>query len=195
MKTLSAFLLMVLSVGSANAAVYHGIFTGTVANLSEYAPFNNGDAFTLRFEIDTASAAPHYVGLDIAGVTGTFGNTFLTIGDDEGGIQDRFSMLSVLDSPVGIFDGQPNSNLSLEFIGGTGVFSGVNLDQPFVHTQFNTLGGSFDVNSAGYYGDLLVTSGFYAPGALPPVPLPAAAWLFGSGALGVLGFPRGCRKR
>lgn len=190
MKIFIALLFTCLSVNSAFAAIYHGIFTGTVDNLSEFSPFNNGDSFTVRFEIDTTSGSPLFVGLDIEGTTGTFGNTSVGILDSFSGTEDSFSMISVLDSPDGIFDGSPNSNISLAFIGGTEVFSGNDLAQSFFHTDFNSLTGSFDADAAGYGGDLLITSGAYLPGSLPSVPIPAAVWLFGSGLLGLIGFAR-----
>lgn len=192
MKIPIALLFVCLPVSSAFAATYHGIFTGTVDNISDpgLAPVSNGDSFTVSFEIDTTTNIPLFVGLDIEGVTGTFGNTFVEIFDNESGTQDRFVMLSALDSPDGIFDGNPNSNLSLEFIGLADVFSGNSLAQPFFHTDFNSLFGSLDVGGAFYGADLLITSGAYLPGSLPSVPLPSAVWLFGSGLLGLTGFAR-----
>ena len=191
MKILIVLLFACLSVNSAVAAVFHGIFTGTVGNLtaSGLTPISNGDSFTLRFEVDTVTTITLFAGLDISGVTGTFGNTAISIG--EFSTEDRFGMTSTLDSPVGIFDGKPNSNVGLEFIGGTGVFAGVDLAQPFTHADFNSLSGSFDVGAADYFGDLIITSGFYMPGSLPPqVPVPAAMWLFGSGLIGLVGVAR-----
>lgn len=190
MKILFVLLFACLSSNSAFASIYHGIFTGTVDNLTEFAPFSNGDSFTLRLEIDTTTNIPLFVGLDIEGVTGTFGNAFVEILDNESGIQDRFSMITALDSPDGIFDGNPNSDLYLDFIGGTEVFSGNSLAQFFTIADFNTLSGSFGVNSAEYFGDLVLATGFYIPGPLPPVPLPAAIWLFSSGLLGLIGVTR-----
>lgn len=190
MKLFIAILFTSLYANNAFAVIFHGIFTGTVDGLSETSPFSNGDSFTVRFEMDTTTNIPLYVELNIEGVTGTFGNTFVEILDNESGIQDRFSMISALDSPLGIFDGNPESNLYLDFYGDTGVFSGNDLAQPFFHTDFNTLEGGFDVGSAGYFGFLDVTSGAYLPGSLPPVPLPATVWLFGSGLLGLIGFAR-----
>ncbi|GAB4506937.1 MAG: hypothetical protein Tsb0026_00110 [Sulfuricaulis sp.] len=195
MKRIIAILLACLSVNSASAAIYHGIFTGTVDNIMNgisNAPFSNGDPFTLRFEIDTTLPTPLFVGLDINGVTGTFGNTFVSI--IEFSTEDRFSMVSALDSPYGIFNGISSSDLSLEFIGGTGVFSGNSLAQPFSYSDFDTLSGHLYAY-VWYSSDLIFTSGAYLPGPLPSVPLPSAVWLFGSGLLGLIGFARTKKAR
>ncbi len=210
MKIFAIVLIAILPINSAFAVLYHGIFTGTVENFNDggfTAPpgIGNGSPFTLRFEIDSDSdsispgfppVAPLFVGLDIAGFTGTFGNNFVEIFDNESGVQDRFSMSSFLDSPLGIFDGQSESNVSLNFIGGPTVFTGTGLAQPFTDAFFTSLSGSFDVGGVAYFGDLNVTSGFYIPGALPPsVPVPATAWLFGSGLFALAAAARALRGR
>ena len=102
-------LVLAGAVTSVDAAtIYHGIFNGTVDNLYDngFAPISDGDSFTLRFEIDTTSSSMLFVGLDIGGVTGTFGNTFASI--NEYAFEDSFTMISTLDSPVGIFNGFRN---------------------------------------------------------------------------------------
>ena len=192
MRILIALLLTCLSVNSSFASIYHGVFNGYVTNLSgEPAPFSDGDLFTLSFEVDTTSGSPHLVELDINGVTGTFGNTYIEI--YSGSSQDAFTMLSALDSPFGIFDGYTESNLSFNFIGEPGLFPASGLAQPFSfpNINLNTQLGSFEAGYA-YSGDLQFVYGDYLSGPLPiaPVPLPATVWLFCSGMLGLIGFAR-----
>ncbi len=197
-----ALLLAVLAgflADSAYALSFHGKFSGTADNFfggctlppsTFNCPISEGDPFTLRLELDLVSQQLTTVELDIGGVTGTFGNTWLEIQDNiAGGTLDQITMLSNLDSPVGIFNGQDNSNVSFTFTGPSTIFSGTGLGQAFDLADFTNVTGSFDVNAAAYGGDLNFSSGFYAFGELPPVPLPPTALLFGS-ALAIIGWMR-----
>jgi hypothetical protein len=93
----------------------------------------------------------------------------------------------------GIFGTATSANGTTLNVEGTGYSQaglaiGATAYQVYAFTSTGSAGGqglSFDLGSANFNGDVLSFIGNTAP-----VPLPAAAWLFGSGLLGLLGIGR-----
>ena len=206
MKTIfSALLTVVLfaTIPATNAAYYQGVVTGTANINSGFAPFNDGDPFTLTLLVDTAglndmdpsvNGGSYQSGsssiqllLNIGGYTGTFGNFFLQIQNNTSGTTDSFSIVTPLDDSANIFNGSPSANLGLSFLGPTSVLQDGSLAQSFAFTNFTTQSNiTVDQNSGQFVTGLQMTAGSYAA----VVPIPSALYLFAPALAGLVALTR-----
>jgi hypothetical protein len=84
-----------------------------------------------------------------------------------------------------------NGDLATALFGGNGI---VDPRVTVIDARYSSVGSGFafpDITDPGTEGAAFLGGNFQ----LTPVPLPAAAWLFGSGAVGVIGWLRGSRKK
>jgi len=169
-----ATLLLMLSMGSANAALVNFVITGDVLSGDEFAP----NVFGLTAG-DTITA------------TGIFNDSVLTSGSgvisfasDSGNTMtinvgtETFTAANDVDYGPGsgaIIELDNSSLFAFDFIALLGD-NGATAD-------FNSLGVSFD-DFDNLFGDWNTTV------EITPVPVPAAIWLFGSGLLGLVGVAR-----
>lgn len=180
-KIISIFCLLILMSGSANASLVNLTVNGTVDAATNWGGLTAGDAITADLTLDTAS----YTGIGVETFTFTGGNTLAITA---GSFSFDQSMDSALNASVSFNNGVM---FDLNF----GALFGVNgAPEEFDSFGLNVLA---DRSVTTGNGKNAVTTDYSlvahwdaATLELAAVPVPAAAWLFGSGLLGLAGVAR-----
>ena len=184
-KGLGAAALLTLSVTQANAEIINFTLTGTVNNTSENTWYYGanvfglsiGDTITATAEFDDSLLSSNFpidFGSPDIAMTITVGNTVFNDSDDLSG----GAWLYFVDAEDDFFDG-----INFDYNDISYRFSGLSFSSNIWDKDFDSSNFCCDFDGDDF-------DGTWTSASVSAVPVPAAAWLFGSGLLGLTGMAR-----
>lgn len=201
LKIFTSIIPLTLSAG-VNAAVVQYDFNGAVSN-DFNSQINLAETFTLSFLIDTETpgiAINDYIQYEITsgtidfsgGYSGSFGGgQFKVTNNNTIGLQTGYDIITIYTYPYYDVSGMPNNygsdfnNLQLKMWDSTGTaLTDASIPGVLNSPDWDGSDGNILWNTPTLRHNDLVASSI---SVVSPVPIPAAAWLFGSGLLGLIG--------
>lgn len=168
-RAVSAIAVLMLSAGSAHAALVNFEFTGNVDYSLGFGGLNGGDTVTVTGVFDDSVLSG---GSGTVGFASGSGNTLSVAAGSYTFTETNDALYSSSGAYLTLASGAL-SDFNYQAISGT-----------------NGAVDNFDSSATFFWSDIYLSGTWNTAVQMTPVPIPAALWLFGSGLLGLVGLAR-----